>query len=234
MGVYVKFKFKAPRLVEYLKEIGIDISVKDDRFTELSEITLPSGAKACIFDEDAWGETLYGPQEMGLPRELCGINSGGSLVAWLIQHLTNVGDEGFCDEDFDVEDYCDKVFVDEELYDEEYDDEENEKSMAFCREAKEIIENKFPGKDIWKKIAELDDLIDEAEVLYLNYWGGEEFDYTYAEMKDQEALYWDGDGSEDAYEGWYWNNLIKFKKLVKDNIPAQVFERNKSNWIEKK
>lgn len=222
MGVYVKFKFKAPRLVEYLKEIGIDISVYNDRFNEGSEITLLSGAKACIFDEDAWGETLYGPEEMGLPRSLSGINEGGSFAVWFIGHLTYVGNESVCDEDFDEDEY----------YDDEYEYDEN--STAFCQEAKKLIENKFSEKNIWKEISKLDDLIDEAEILYLSYWGGKEFDYTHAEIKNQEAFYREGNGYEDAYEDWYWKNLLGFAKLVKDNIPAQVYERKKSRWTKKK
>ena len=227
MSVYVKMKFKAPKLVEYLKEIGIDISVHNDVFIEGSSIKLASGLTACLFDEDAWGETLYGPQEMGLPRSLGGIGFGGSFVVWLLQHLTDVGDndcsdgEGFYDEDCDYE-----------FYDEEFGGQDNENSMAFCREAKEIIENKFSGNDIWKKIAELDDLIDEAEILYLSYWGGNDFDYSYAQMKNNESSYWEGNGfDDDPFEDWYWRNLDEFIVLVKENVTCTTYKRKKSKWV---
>lgn len=204
MGVVAKFTFKAPKLVKYLKEMGIEVSIHKGVFTESSFFALPSEESACICDEDAWGATLYGPQEMGLPRSLCGIGEGCSFSQWLLNRLTDV------DED---------------------DEEDEENCVAFCREAKEIIEKKFSDGNL----AQLDDLIEEAQVLYFNYWGGTDFDYSYAELKGNEASYWSGCGEDDpVYEDWRWRNLDEFIKLVKKQITPQTFTRANGNWIKKK
>ena len=91
MASFTKVNFKAPKLIEFFKEQGIELSTKNGLFTELSNITLPSGKKACLFDEDAWGFTLYGSDEMRLPRCLGGLGEGGSFVLWLVNHLVYVG-----------------------------------------------------------------------------------------------------------------------------------------------
>ena len=147
MSVYVKFSFKAPQLVEFFKNLGIQVSVNKGVFDEMSTITLPSGASACVFDPDAWRHTLYLSEDMILPRCLNGIGSGKSLVSWLFAHLTEV------DEDID--------FYDEE--EEGYDG-----GISFCQEIANILAEKYTD-DMWNHISQLDDLIEEAELLYFNY-----------------------------------------------------------------
>ena len=205
MGVMVKFIFKAPKLVKVLKDLGIGVAAGKKIFTEKSSFSLPSGACACVFDEDAWGYTLYGPQEMGLPRCLYGINSGDSFARWLFSLLGDIGDD---------EQECD----------------ESGNGSAFCREFKDITEKKFSREEIEK----LDALIKDAEILYLSYWGGTDFDYTYATIKNGKMKYWAGAGSDDeeVYKDWHWNDLNGFIKLVKKNIPATTYKRKKGKWIE--
>ena len=228
MSVYTKITFKAPKLVEFLKEKGIDISSKNGVFYEASDIKLPSGLSACIFDEDAWGATLYGPDEMRLPRNLGGVGSGGSFVLWLVNQLVEVGEDSevgqYEEYEYD-EDYCEE----DEFFSDEFDN-----CMDFCKEIKNIFEEMYPDKKSWKKIGELDDLIEEAEILYLNnYWDGEGFDYTYAEMKNGQAFYWYGCSEDETelYEDWYWRDIKGFIKLVKSNIPATTYTRKNSKWV---
>lgn len=228
MSVYTKITFKAPKLVEFLKEKGIDISSKNGVFYEASDIKLPSGLSACIFDEDAWGATLYGPEEMSLPRDLGGIDSGDSFVLWLVNQLVKVG-EVYEDEEYEEEfEYDDDYCEEDEFFSDDVDN-----CMDFCKEIKNIFEEMYPDKKSWKKIGELDDLIEEAKILYFNYWDGTDFEYTYAEIKDNKAYYWDGVGEEEpeVYEDWYWRNLEGFIKLVKDNIPATTYTRKNSKWV---
>lgn len=221
MGVYAKVTLKAPKFVEYMKELGVEFSTKDDIFKESSTITLPSGADACIFDEDAWGYTLYGPQEMGLPRNLGGIGEGKSVVSWIISHLVDVGE--LSDDEYNEE--C-------EFFDDEFED--SDKGMAFCQEIKDIIEKQYPGKKKWDDIGKLDDLIEEAEILYLSYWGGTDFDYSYAIVKDGEMSHWQGNGYDDEmYEDWFWKNLDGFITLIKENVSATTFKRKNGKWAKK-
>ena len=220
MSTYTKFIFKAPKLVERFKEIGIDISTSDGEFTEKTAILLPSGKTACVFDEDAWGETLFGPQEMNLSRCLCEFNPQISLSAWLINRLTDIGDESTYDED-------------EEYYDDEEYYEESEDSCAeFCREIKALIEKEYPDATAKKNIIKLDDLVEEASILFLNYWGGTDFEYTYAEIKNGELNYYCGSGEEEyeVYEDWYWRNLDEFISLIKENIASELYKRKSGKW----
>ena len=215
MSAYTKFTFKAPELVNFFKSIGVDISTFDGEFTEKTAILLPSGKTACVFDEDALGETLFGPQEMNLPRYLCGFNPQLSISAWLINRLTDIGDESA---------------YDEEYYDEEYYEESEDSSADFCREIKNLIEKEYPDATAKKNIIKLDDLIDEASILFLDYWGGTDFEYTYAEIKNGELYYYCGSG-EDEYEDWYWRNLDEFIALIKENISVELYKRKSGKWV---
>ena len=220
MSTYTKFIFKAPKLVERFKEIGINISTSNGIFTEASEIRLPSGESACVFDEDAWGKTLFGPQEMNLPRFLCGFDPKNSISLWLINRLTDVGEKSGYDDD---EEYYDE----EEIYDEGGDN-----GTAFCQETKELIEKEYPDATAKKNIIKLDDFVEEASILFFNYWGGTDFEYTYAEIKNGELYYYCGSGEEEyeVYEDWYWRNLDEFIALIKENISAELYKRKSGKW----
>lgn len=174
MSTYTKFIFRAPKLVNFFKEIGVDISTSNGEFTEATEIYLPSGKSACIFDEDAWGKTLFGPQEMNLPRFLCGFDPKNSISAWLINRLTDIGDEPSYEEDEEYYDY------------EEYYEESDDDCTDFCCEIKELGEKQYPDATAKKNIIKLDDFIDEASILFFDYWGGTDFEYTYAEIRNEE------------------------------------------------
>lgn len=248
MSTYTKFEFKAPKLVKIFKEIGIDISTSNGIFTEASEIYLPSGNSACVFDEDAWGKTLFGPEEMNLPRYLCGFNPQDSISAWLINNLADIRDKAsydeFCDEDYeDDEDYEeDEEYEDDEDYeeDEEYEDDEDyeeefeDPCADFCCEIKALIEKQYPDEPAKKNIVKLDDFIEEASILFFDYWGGTDFEYTYAEIKNGELYYYSGSGEEEyeVYSDWYWRNLDEFISLIKEKISAEIFKRENGKWSE--
>lgn len=206
MAIYTKFKIQAPRIVKAFQNIGIKISTWNGSFTETSAIRLPSGVSACIFDEHAWGKTLYGSEEMGLPRNLPAPEDSKSLAVWLVKALC-----GF--DQFD-----------------EDDDEDN--SSAFCREFGAIIEKNFPGGDKWQKLEKLDDLIETAEFLYFNY--GEEYDFycEYIEVRNQRMLYHSMFGDDEICDGWYWHNLEEFVVLVKNAAQPATYERQCSKWVE--
>lgn len=160
---------------------------------------------------------------MNLSRYLCGFNPQISLSAWLINRLTDIGDESTYDED-------------EEYYDEEYYEESEDSCAEFCREIKALIEKEYPDATAKKNIIKLDDLIDEASVLFLDYWGGTDFEYTYAEIKNGELHYY-CDNSEDeyeVYEDWYWRNLDEFIALIKENISAEIYKRKSGKWAKLK
>ena len=243
MGIHTKFTVKAPRLVEYMNSIGIQISAKEGTFTQWSNFTLPSGASACIFDEDAWGETLYGTEEMSLPRCLSGVDNSKSLSVWLMQHLSDFNtfskdsySEDECDDDIDIDEE-DEIYdeYDDEYEDEYYDDDDfydEDNTVAFCQEMKAIIENQFQDKDVWQEIAALDDLIEEAEFLYFNYYDGYDFQYDYITVKNGEMTYSAGYGDDEICDGWYWRNLDELIDLIKKNLPAETYKREKCSWVQ--
>lgn len=239
MGIYTKFTMKAPRLAEYMNSIGIQISAEEGTFTQWSNFTLPSGASACIFDEDAWGETLYGTEEMGLPRYLCVVDNSKSLSVWLMKHLSDFNtfskasySEDECDDDFDsdeedeiYDEYDDEYYDDDDFYDED-------NTAAFCQEMKAIIEDHFQDKDVWQEIAALDDLIEEAEFLYFNYYEEYDFQYEYITVKNGEMTYSAGYGDDEICDGWYWRNLDELIDLIKKNLPAVTYKREKCSWVQ--
>ena len=170
MGIGTTFSVKAPKLVTFLKEIGIDIDSENGVFTERSNITLPSGEKAFFYDDDSMAkhigkQALYDDEEFGMPRWLHGMAEGDSLVEWFITHLVDVGEEEL------IENFIDKQYS----------------CIDFCQEAKEIVDRSFPEAKGREKIKELDDLIEEAAFLYLSCWGVPDFDYAYVEIKNEQA-----------------------------------------------
>ena len=242
MGIHTKFTVKAPRLVEYMNSIGIQISAKEGTFTQWSNFTLPSGASACIFDEDAWGETLYGTEEMSLPRCLSGVDNSKSRSVWLMQHLSDFDtfskdsySDDECDDDFDIDEE-DEIYDEyDDEYDEYYDDDDfsaEDNTAAFCQEMKAIIENHFQDKDVWHEIAALDDLIEEAEFLYFNYYDGYDFQYDYITVKNGEMTYSAGYGDDEICDGWYWRDLDELMDLIKKNLPAETYKREKGSWVQ--
>ena len=206
MAVYTKFKIQAPKLVRVLQDIGIKVSTWNGAFSETSKFKLPSGVTACVFDEHAWGETLYGPEEMGLPRELTATDATKSLVVWLVKSLCGLNRF----EEDDAED----------------------SSSAFCQEFRTIIEEKYPGSDKWKKIEELDNVIETAEFLYFNYGEEYDFDCEYIEVRNQRMQYRSLIGDDEICDGWYWHNLEEFVVLVKDAAQPATYERQCSKWVE--
>jgi len=222
MGIGVTFSIKAPKLVTFLKEIGIDINSKNGVFTERSNITLPSGEKAFFYDDDSVAkhigkQALYDDEEFGMPRWLHGMAEGDSLVEWFITHLVDVGEEEL------IENFIDKQYS----------------CIDFCQEAKEIIDRSFPEEER-ERIKELDELIEEASFLYLSSWGGDDFDYAYAEVKDGKASYRVGSGldddsyedlDDDSYEEWYWDSYSEFVELVKEHFPAVIYKRQNGKWV---
>jgi len=223
MGIGVTFSIKAPKLVTFLKEIGIDINSKNGVFTERSNITLPSGEKAFFYDDDSVAkhigkQALYDDEEFGMPRWLHGMAEGDSLVEWFITHLVDVGEEEL------IESFIDKQYS----------------CIDFCQEAKEIVDRSFPEGQGREKIKELDDLIEEAAFLYLSSWGGDDFDYAYVEVKDGKASYRVGSGldddsyedlDDDFYEEWYWDSYSEFVELVKEHFPAVIYKRQNGKWV---
>lgn len=209
MGTIVQFTIKAPKLIEYLESLGVKVASRDGVFSETSAFTLPSGISACIFDEDAWGETLYGPEEMELPRQLHALDKSKSLIKWLFMHLS------MCNE-FD-----------------ECEAEEDDQSTIFCEEFESILTNTYPAKEMSKKVSKLDDLIEEASFLYFDYWDGDDFNYCYLNVKNGEMSYWDGVETDNSSDEWYWRNLDEFIFLVKEAHPAKAYAREKSKWVEK-
>ena len=219
MGIGTTFSIKAPKLVTFLKEIGIDIDSENGVFTERSNITLPSGEKAFFYDDDSMakhigGQALYDDEEFGMPRWLHGIGEGDSLVEWFMNHLVDVGEEELIERFKNKEYSC----------------------IDFCREAKEIVDRSFPREKGHKKIKALDDLIEEASFLYLSCWGVPDLNFTYVEVKNGKASYRIGCGfeNEELYENWDWDDYGEFIELVKEHTPAIVYKRQKGKWIKDK
>ena len=156
---------------------------------------------------------------MNLPRLLCGFDPKNSISLWLINRLTDVGEKSSDDDD--------EEYDDEEIYDEGGDN-----GTAFCQETKELIEKEYPDATAKKNIIKLDDLVEEASILFLNYWGGTDFEYTYAEIKNGELNYYCGSGEEEyeVYEDWYWRNLDEFISLIKENIASELYKRKSGKW----
>ena len=215
MGIGVTFSIKAPKLVAFLKGIGIDIDSENGVFTERSYITLPSGDKAFFYDDDSVAkhigkQALYDDEEFGMPRWLHGMAEGDSLVEWFITHLVDVGEEEL------IENFIDKQYS----------------CIDFCQEAKEIVDRSFPEGKGREKIKELDDLIEEAAFLYLSCWGVPDFDYAYVEIKNGKAAFRVGGGLyDDACEEWCWDSYNEFIELVKEHFPAVIYKRQNGMWV---
>ncbi len=237
MATYTKFTFKAPKLVTALREKGIRVSSFNGGFSEKSNFTLPSKVSACIFDEYAWGKTLYGSEEMQLPGMLLPTDDSKSLALWLIKHLSGLNiykisafEDYNTAYDTDHEDDC----YDEDEYEDEYcdDEEEGDYTEEFRKEVKAIIENQYPDGDIREQICLLDDFIEEAEFLYFDYDDGYDFQYEYIEIKNGKMSYRSGIGNDDICDGWYWRNLDEFIALVKNNFQPTTYIRNHNEWVE--
>ena len=209
MAIYTTFKIQAPKLVNALQDIGIKVTTWNGGFSESSEFKLPSGVTACIFDEHAWGETLYGPEEMGLPRSLQATDASKSLAVWLVKCLC--GFNSFA-EDND-------------------NDDSDDSTAAFCQEFRNIIEEKYPGSDKWQKIEAWDSLIDTAKFLYLSYWDGYDLECEYIEVSKGRMQYRFLIGDDDICDGWHWRNLEEFVPLVKNVVQPTPYERNCSQWV---
>lgn len=212
MACLVEFSLTAPKFIDLLNSKGITINAKDGVFTNFSDFSLPSGMSACIYDEFAWGKTLYGPQEMGLPRYISDLDADGSVSVWLFKHLTGY------DEDEDYE------------YEEEF--EEGIDTSEFCKEFEAILISWYNKENMWEQIAALDDDIENADILIYSGEDGE-FNFTHIEITNGIKTTRRGSNYDQECESWYWKDLNELKKLIIEDIEGTTHIRKDGKWEEK-